>query len=67
MKIHYAKTRPAPFGKGTLTSSLCGKLNAGSRDGMNITPDRAEVTCSYCLKRLEAMDRREALKLEQAS
>lgn len=47
MKTHFAKTRRNAFG-GETTSSLCGRLNAASVDGMNITGEAAEVTCAFC-------------------
>jgi hypothetical protein len=35
-------------------TTLCGRLNAGSRDGMNIANTDAEVTCKFCLKLMAA-------------
>ena len=49
MRIHLSVVRPAPFGDGTLTRSLCGRLNAACRDGMNLTHKPEEVTCKFCL------------------
>ena len=60
MKLHLSVTRPA-FG-GSLTTSLCGRLNAASRDGMNLTGNESEVTCQYCIKRMEANTRRVTLE-----
>lgn len=54
MIIHLSVTRPGPFG-GTLTKSLCGRLNVASRDGMNLTGNASEVTCKFCRR---IMDRR---------
>lgn len=53
MKTHMYVTRRNAFG-GTTTSSLCGRLNAASADGMNITGDRKQVTCGFCLKLMRA-------------
>lgn len=56
--IHLLKVRPAPFGAGLLRSSACGRLNAASVDGMNVTDIPAEVTCKFCLARMAANERR---------
>lgn len=50
MKVHKAKAFRRWGGVGT--TSLCGRLNAGSRDGMNVTDADNEVTCAFCLKRM---------------
>ena len=57
MVTHARRVRPNAFG-GTSNGSLCGRLNAASRDGMNITDDRIKVTCKFCLSRLAADDAR---------
>lgn len=36
----------------TLTTTLCGRMNARSRDGMNIAGDGEAVTCKFCLVKL---------------
>lgn len=36
----------------TKTSSLCGRLNNASTDGMNVTDVLEDVTCKFCLKLL---------------
>lgn len=33
----------------TIYTTLCGRMNAKSRDGMNIANKREEVTCKFCL------------------
>lgn len=55
MKIHMVKISQGIFGGGTLRGSLCGRLNNASRDGMNVTDTRSEVTCAFCLKRLRPL------------
>jgi hypothetical protein len=47
MKTHFAIQTKGAFGS-TLTTTLCGRMNAKSADGMNSTTDRAEVTCAFC-------------------
>jgi hypothetical protein len=32
------------------TTTLCGRMNKRSWDGMNIADTDAEVTCKFCLK-----------------
>ena len=36
----------------TRTTTLCGRMNARSRDGMNIAGDGEAVTCKFCLAKL---------------
>lgn len=36
----------------TCTTTLCGRMNARSRDGMNIAGDGEVVTCKFCLSKL---------------
>lgn len=62
MKIHLTRVRKAPFGEGILTTSLCGRLNAASTDGMNISDIETEVTCRFCLRRMEISARLRAAK-----
>jgi hypothetical protein len=57
MKIHRQVTRPAPFSGGMLTTSMCGRLNAASKDGMNLTTNPGEVTCAFCLQKMAALKR----------
>jgi hypothetical protein len=61
MAVHFSKVRPSAFG-GTSYGSLCGRLNAASLDGMNVTGSEAEVTCKFCLKALVAARVRQALR-----
>jgi hypothetical protein len=49
VKVHLSKVTPNRWG-GFNTTSLCGRLNKQSRDGMNLTATRNEVTCGFCLK-----------------
>lgn len=37
---------------GTLTTTLCGRMNKRSRDGMNIASDESGVSCKFCLRAL---------------
>ena len=50
VRTHMVRVRPSAFG-GILTTSLCGRLRTLS-DGMNLTHNRDDVTCAFCLKRL---------------
>jgi len=50
MVIHKDLQRPAMFGEGTRWTTLCGRMNAKSKDGMNCTDGTQEVTCKFCLK-----------------
>lgn len=36
----------------TRTTTLCGRMNASSRDGMNIADTGEAVTCKFCLAKL---------------
>lgn len=36
----------------TLTTTLCGRMNSGSKDGMNIASADELVTCKFCLRAL---------------
>lgn len=56
-KTHLSKVRPNAFG-GFTTGTLCNRLRVLS-DGMNVTTERSEVTCAYCIKMLAAIDKRE--------
>jgi hypothetical protein len=49
MVTHQAIVRKGPFG-GTLTTTLCGRMNLKSTDGMNSSGNDEEVTCKFCLK-----------------
>jgi len=49
MKMHLARIRSNRYG-GFNTGSLCGRLNAKSEDGMNLTDKADEVTCKFCRK-----------------
>lgn len=37
---------------GTNTTTLCGRTNSRSSDGMNIAGDGEKVTCKFCLRLL---------------
>jgi hypothetical protein len=47
MKVHLAVSGKGTFG-GTITTTLCGRMNKQSRDGMNSSDERDEVTCGHC-------------------
>lgn len=49
MKLHKDRQRRNAFG-GTTYTTLCGRMNRQSSDGMNIADTDAEVTCKFCLK-----------------
>jgi len=36
----------------TIYTTLCGRMNARSRDGMNIADTAAKVTCKFCRRRM---------------
>lgn len=52
--IHLSRHSPNAYG-GYTAGSICRRL-AVTEDGMNVTKDRAAVTCKLCLKEM----RREA-------
>ena len=39
---------------GNTTTTLCGRMNAKTPDGMNIADRPEDVTCKFCLKKLRA-------------
>lgn len=49
-KIHFSRHRPNAYG-GHTTTSLCGRLRTLA-DGMNLTAQTREVTCSLCLRKM---------------
>ena len=51
MVLHKDKQRKNAFG-GTTFTTLCGRTNRQSRDGMNIANSDKEVTCKFCLKKM---------------
>lgn len=50
MKVHFFKVlrRRAAV----VTTTLCGRMSSGSRDGINSTTERDKVTCKFCLSLL---------------
>jgi len=50
MVLHVS--RVVTRGTATLYTTLCGRTNAASRDGMNIADTAAGVTCKLCLRAL---------------
>jgi hypothetical protein len=38
---------------GTKWTTLCGRMNKRNSDGMNIADTDAEVTCKFCLAKME--------------
>lgn len=50
MVLHAGRRIQRPGG--TRTTTLCGRMNARSRDGMNIADDGEVVTCKFCLSKL---------------
>jgi hypothetical protein len=57
IKTHLSKVRPNAFG-GHTYGTLCNRYRVMA-DGMNLTSNEAEVTCSFCLKMLAAKATRE--------
>lgn len=51
MVTHFAKVTPNEYG-GFRTSTLCGRTNSQSKDGMNSSSNEDEVTCKFCMKAL---------------
>lgn len=47
-------------GSHTIYTTLCGRMNKQSRDGMNIADTDAGVTCKFCLRILSRVNRMEA-------
>lgn len=56
MVQHKDKQRQNAFGGITFTT-LCNRMNAGSRDGMNIAETDDKVTCKFCLRLMPAQNR----------
>lgn len=54
MKMHIGISRPVRGG-GTMFSTLCGRMNASSKDGMNIADRDEDATCSFCLRKAAVM------------
>lgn len=53
MKLH--KDKQVNLGNGaTRFTTLCGRMNRRSMDGMNIADTDAEVTCKFCLTKMGA-------------
>lgn len=50
MVLHASKV--VTRGTATRYTTLCGRMDAKSRDGMNIAGSAAEVTCKLCLRAL---------------
>lgn len=48
MKLH--KDRQVIRPGRTIYTTLCGRMNRQSRDGMNIAATDAEVTCKFCIR-----------------
>lgn len=53
MRLHKDKQRPNRFG-GTTYTTLCGRMNRRSTEGMNIADTDDQVTCKFCLKIMDA-------------
>ena len=49
MKIHLAVSASYADGR-TMTTTLCGRMNAASSEGMNSTEKHEGVTCAFCKK-----------------
>jgi hypothetical protein len=64
-KVHMQRVRPGVFG-GTVNGTLCNRMRVLA-DGMNLTDNRAEVTCSFCLRMLAAQDKPTLERLSYAS
>lgn len=57
IKTHMHKT--GTHGSTTVNGTLCNRMRVLA-DGMNLTDERAQVTCSFCLRLLAALDKRRA-------
>ena len=55
--IHKQIYRRGPFG-GVLNTTLCGRLHAGQEH--NCTEKDSEVTCKFCLAKLQALRKPQA-------
>jgi hypothetical protein len=52
MKLH--KDKQVDRGNGsTLFTTLCGRMNRRSNDGMNIADTDDQVTCAFCLAKMK--------------
>jgi hypothetical protein len=53
MKLHKGRSKPNRLG-GHTTGTLCGRENKQSDNGANIADTDAGVTCTFCLKLMDA-------------
>jgi len=49
-KVVLHASRIIKRGTATRFTTVCGRMNAASRDGMNIAETETEVTCKFCLR-----------------
>jgi hypothetical protein len=58
--VHYATSREAiRFGvPATIISTLCGRSNRQSKDGMNSSGEQDSVTCKFCLALIRKREER---------
>lgn len=54
MILHQSKVVTIKSIGAVRTTTLCGRMNRQSRDGMNIANTDDEVTCKFCLKTMGA-------------
>lgn len=65
MKVHKLKVT-SRWG-GTMSGSVCGRLNSACADGMNVSDKDAEVTCRFCLRDMEITKRLREAKAKRES
>lgn len=58
MVLH--KDRQVIRAASTRFTTLCGRMNAASVDGMNVADTDAGVTCKFCLRQMEITRRLKA-------
>lgn len=54
MKMHKSKVIIRDGGNWIRTTTLCGRMNKQSADGMNVADTDQDVTCKFCLEKMEA-------------
>lgn len=64
MKTHLSRVRDNRFG-GQTYSTVCGRMNARSTDGINCTDDEQSVTCKFCLRDMAIKRRLMAAKAKR--
>jgi hypothetical protein len=55
VKMVLHKDKQVSLRCGMRFTTLCGRMNIKSLDGMNIADSDSEVTCKFCLKKMERL------------